>query len=112
LTGAAALNVARPSSRKTYPTLESLVDTWSTVEAHVRGFLSKQKDDDLACTVEFTNPRGEKRSMVLGALMQHAANHGVHHRGQVALLLRSIGYTPGNVDMLFYDAEKRSAPAS
>jgi uncharacterized damage-inducible protein DinB len=44
--------------------------------------------------------------------MQHAANHGVHHRGQVALLLRSIGYAPGNVDMLFYDAEERSAPAS
>lgn len=95
-----------------YPTLESLVDTWSTVEAHVREFLSKQKDDDLARTVEFTNPRGKKRSMVLGALIQHAANHGVHHRGQVALLLRSIGYAPGNVDMLFYDAEKRSALAS
>jgi uncharacterized damage-inducible protein DinB len=90
-----------------YPTVESLVDTWSTIETHVRGFLCKQKDHDLACTVEFTNPRGEKRS----ALMQHAANHGVHHRGQVALLLRSIGYAPGNVDMLFYDAEERRRSA-
>ena len=61
--------------------------------------------------IEFTNPRGEKRSAVLGALIQHAATHGVHHRGQVALLLRSLGYTPGNFDMLFYDAEKRGAPA-
>ena len=43
--------------------------------------------------------------------MQHAAAHGVHHRGQVALLLRSLGYTPGNFDMLFCDAEKRSALA-
>jgi uncharacterized damage-inducible protein DinB len=94
-----------------YPTVESLVDTWSTVEANMREFLSKLNDDDLARTVEFSNPRGEKRSMVLGALMQHGANHGVHHRGQVALLLRMLGHVPGNVDLLFYDAEKRNVPA-
>jgi uncharacterized damage-inducible protein DinB len=94
-----------------YPTLESLLETWSTVEANVRKFLSRLTDDDLARTVEFTNPRGEKRSGLLGSLMQHAAIHGVHHRGQVALLLRALGYVPGNVDLLFYDAEKRDVPS-
>ena len=94
-----------------YPTLESLLGTWSVVEVSVREFLSTLKDDDLDRTLEFANPRGEKRSGALGALMQHAATHGVHHRGQVALLLRSLGVTPGNVDLLFYDAEKRGAPA-
>jgi len=32
-------------------------------------------------------------------------------RRQVALLLRSLGYTPGNFDMLLYDAETRNAQA-
>jgi uncharacterized damage-inducible protein DinB len=91
-----------------YPTVESLVEVWKSVEGYVREFLSKLSDEDLARTVEFMNPRGEKRSGILGPLLQHGAIHGVHHRGQVALLLRSLGYTPGNFDILFYDAEQRS----
>jgi uncharacterized damage-inducible protein DinB len=94
-----------------YPTLESVTRTWRTVEGHVREFLSGLKDEDLTRIVEFTNPKGEKRAGVLGALLQHGATHAVHHRGQVALLLRSLGYAPGNFDMLFYDAEKRIALA-
>jgi uncharacterized damage-inducible protein DinB len=39
--------------------------------------------------------------------MQHAANHGVHHRGQGALL----GYVPGDLDLLYYYADKRGVPA-
>jgi uncharacterized damage-inducible protein DinB len=93
-----------------YPTLQSIVDAWSIVEGHVRGFLSTLHDADLDRAIEFANPRGEKRSMLLGALLQHAANHGVHHRGQVALLLRALGCAPGNVDLLFYDAERLSVP--
>ena len=77
----------------------------------MREFLSKLKDEDLARKVEFKNPRGETRSMALGELMQHAANHGVHHRGQVALLLRMLGHTPGYLDMLIYYAEQRDVAA-
>jgi uncharacterized damage-inducible protein DinB len=38
--------------------------------------------------------------MRLGQLLQHAALHGVHHRGQSALRLRLLGYAPGNFDIL------------
>jgi uncharacterized damage-inducible protein DinB len=36
-------------------------------------------------------------------LLQHGANHAVHHRGQIALLLRMLGVAPGTFDLLFYD---------
>lgn len=94
-----------------YPNVESLIEAWSQVEVYVREFLSKLKDEDLARNVEYMNDRLEKRSMPLGELMQHAANHGVHHRGQVALLLRLVGYAPGNFDILFYYADRRGVPA-
>jgi len=94
-----------------YATAESVVEAWGRVEGFMGEFLSKLKDEDLARNVEFMNPRGEKRVMVLGELMQHAAIHGVHHRGQVALLLRLLGHVPGNFDMLFYFAERRNVSA-
>ncbi|HEY3823030.1 MAG TPA: DinB family protein [Bryobacteraceae bacterium] len=45
----------------------------------------------------------------LSAMMHHAAIHGVHHRGQVAMLLRSLGYVPGDFDMLFYYVQLRQS---
>lgn len=50
-------------------------------------------------------------SLLVGELMQHSAVHGAHHRGQVALLLRSLGRAPGNFGLLIYYAEKRGVPA-
>jgi uncharacterized damage-inducible protein DinB len=94
-----------------YPTVESLLETWHKVEAYVREFLSGLKDADLARNVEYTMGGAEKRSLPVGALLQHGAIHGVHHRGQVALLLRVLGYAPGNFDLLFYYADKRAVSA-
>ncbi|HJQ69889.1 MAG TPA: DinB family protein [Blastocatellia bacterium] len=90
-----------------YPTLESLLADWGKVEGYVRDFLSRLKDEDLARDVEFTLVGPGKYSMLLGHLMHHAAAHGVHHRAQVALMLRMMGYEPSDFDMLLYYAEKR-----
>jgi uncharacterized damage-inducible protein DinB len=92
-----------------YPTVEPLVGTWARVEGDMREFLAKLTADALGRAVEFTTPRGETRSIRIGETLQHAAIHGVHHRGQVALLLRVLGRTPGNFDMLLYDVEKTAS---
>jgi uncharacterized damage-inducible protein DinB len=85
-----------------YPTVASLLDRWRQVEGQAREFLANLNDEDLNRTIEFSLGNGPKYAMRLGELMQHGAIHGIHHRGQVALLLRALGKTPGNFDMLVY----------
>jgi uncharacterized damage-inducible protein DinB len=95
-----------------FPTVASLADTWNRVELYLREFLSTLRDEDLARNVEFAIGGTEKRSMPVGELLQHAANHAVHHRGQVSLLLRLLGCNPDNFDLLFYYSEKHRLRAS
>jgi len=85
-----------------YPNVALVRDRWQQVERHVREFLSGLRDEDLDRIVEWALGGGPKHTSRLGELMRHAVIHGVHHRGQVALLLRLLGYTPGNFDVLVY----------
>jgi uncharacterized damage-inducible protein DinB len=95
-----------------YPTAASVRDRWQDVEHHVRGFLSGLRDEDLDRTIEWAFGSGPVHETRLGELMHHAVVHGVHHRGQVALLLRALGHTPGNFDVLFYYDRAPSERAS
>lgn len=92
-----------------YATAQSLVDAWRRVEGYVRDFLGRLSDEDLARPVEFTLGAGPARTGALGELMQHGVLHGVHHRGQVSLLLRMLGHAPGNFDFLFFAAPTGTA---
>jgi uncharacterized damage-inducible protein DinB len=94
-------------SASDFPTFASVREKWEQIEAHVRSFLDTLQDEDLHRVVEFSLGEGPKQALSVGEMMHHAAIHGVHHRGQVALLLRSLGYVPGDFDMLFYYRQLR-----
>jgi uncharacterized damage-inducible protein DinB len=90
-----------------FPSLEAITTYWAGQERKMRAFLAGLTDADLSRRIEFTVPQiSFSHVMALGEMLHHAAIHNIHHRGQVTLLLRELGHAPGNVDILFYYAEK------
>jgi uncharacterized damage-inducible protein DinB len=95
-----------------YPNATAVFTRWSTVERQMREFLSALTDDDLDREVEFGLKPTEKHTLTVRQLLQHGVNHNAHHRGQVALILRELGYSPGNFDLVIYDIERAQAARS
>ena len=46
---------------------------------------------NLVSVVVYRNSRGERFERSLHDVLDHVANHGTHHRGQIVLLLRQAG---------------------
>ena len=90
-----------------YPTLESVLIVWRKVEAEMRAFLETVSDAELRNEISFAFG-GPPMTLSRGDILQHAVIHAVHHRGQIALMLRELGHAPGNFDFLFYAAERPS----
>jgi len=92
-----------------FPTLDAVTQRWTMYEQQMRAFLASLTDADLLRQVDFTiPPLGLTGSGTVGELLHHAAVHNIHHRGQVALLVRLLGHAPGNFDLLFYYPEQRA----
>ncbi len=95
-----------------FPTADSVLQKWKTVEAQWRQFLAALKDEDLGRVMDFAIDPALKHSMPMAQLVQQALVHGVHHRGQVALLLRLLGRPAGDFDILYYFTEQRAPGAN
>lgn len=95
-----------------YPTFESVRETWRRVEGYVRGFLGTLTDADLARSITFALGNGPAHTVPMVDLLTHSLTHAAHHRGQAALLLRTLGCVPGNFDYLMFASERADASAA
>jgi uncharacterized damage-inducible protein DinB len=95
-----------------FPTLASVTDRWTIVERQMRDFLAALTEAGIGRRIEFVIPGTPPHVMSIGEMLHHSAIHNVHHRGQIALLLRTLGHAPGNFDALFYYQEKASATSA
>jgi uncharacterized damage-inducible protein DinB len=55
----------------------------------------------------YTNYKGEPYTNNVETIMIHLVNHSSYHRGQVALLMRQLGYEPVNTDLITWDRIQR-----
>ena len=81
----------------------ALRDRWAAIEEHRRSWLETLRPDALAADIHYRDLKGNAWVQPLWQQIQHAANHGTYHRGQVVLMLRQLGAKPISTDLLFWD---------
>jgi len=82
-----------------YP-IESAVDKLLVSSQAWLEMLENESDFDRM--ISYQNSLGTSHSSVIYDIISHVANHGTHHRGQIALLLREENIAPPASDFIFF----------
>jgi uncharacterized damage-inducible protein DinB len=83
--------------------LERMHAAWTT-------FLEGLDDAALARAFEYRSTEGDWYRGVVDDILAQMFGHSTYHRGQIALLLRTIGATPAVTDFLFWTRERIPVP--
>lgn len=92
-----------------FPDVPALRERWAALEAERRVWLASLGADDGERVIGYRSLKGDPFSSRLWPLVQHVANHGSYHRGQVAAFLRQLGTKPPTTDLVVFDRERASA---
>ena len=82
--------------------LATLKDSWGNLVDGRTRFIDALDEERLSAELPFRLLSGDPSSMPLVDQMQHIANHGTMHRGQVVGMIRQLGFEPPATDLLFY----------
>jgi len=74
-------------------------------------FLEGLDDAALARVFEYQSTEGDWYRGAVEDILAQMFGHSSYHRGQIALLLRTIGATPAVTDFLFWTRERIPAPS-
>jgi len=91
--------------------LAALREHWQPQAERLLSFVSGLTQDDLDRVFEYKTINFGMYKNPLWQSLQHLANHGTYHRGQVATLLRQLGVKPILTDLMHFYRE-RAAVAS
>jgi uncharacterized damage-inducible protein DinB len=79
---------------------------WAALETERRSWLESLAAHAGERVIEYRSFKGEPFTSRLWPLVQHVANHGSYHRGQVAVFLRQLGLKPPTTDLVAFDRER------
>jgi uncharacterized damage-inducible protein DinB len=94
-----------------FPDLASLTARSSDLQQGLTDYVNQLSAQDLAGTFEYRDLKGRAHSNLRWQALQHLANHGTYHRGQIATLLRQLGVKPVSTDLIAFYRERAAASA-
>jgi uncharacterized damage-inducible protein DinB len=88
------------------PNITAVKSKWEEVEKGMLSYVHSLNEEQLQTTFTFLNFKGEPVSNVLWQALQHLVNHGTYHRGQITSMIRQLGGTPANTDLIGFYRQK------
>ena len=85
--------------------LEDLSAQLLGMEATWAQYLGQLDEAELARVFEYTSYEGERFRNTVDDILTQLFGHSWYHRGQIAMLLRSIGAEPAVTDIVFWTRE-------
>jgi uncharacterized damage-inducible protein DinB len=89
--------------------LESLREHWAPQGSQLLKFVHGLTQEDLNRVLEYKTMKFGVYKNPLWQSLQHVANHGTYHRGQVATMLRQHGAQPIPTDLMHFYRERSVA---
>ncbi len=89
-----------------YPDLESVRRRYAEVERNLLDYVASLTSEDIQRVVEFKSFAGAPMAEPLWQCLQHVANHGTYHRGQITTMLRQLGAKPVGTDLIGFYRER------
>ena len=94
-----------------FPDIASLSARANEVQQGLSDYVSQLSGEDLAGSFEYRDLKGNSHRNVRWQTLQHLANHGTYHRGQITTLLRQLGAKPVSTDLIAFYRERAAATA-
>jgi len=91
--------------------LPDLARRLDAMQAEWSDFLAGLDDDAIGRTFEYRSLQGEPFRNTVQDVLTQLYGHSLYHRGQIALLLRTLGAEPPVTDFVFWAREPIGPPA-
>lgn len=89
--------------------IDALRTRWTGIENNLMRFVAGLTQADLDRVMEYKTINFGLYKNPMWQSLQHLANHGTYHRGQIATMLRQLGGTPLLTDLIHFYRERSVA---
>ena len=85
-----------------FSTLADVRKAWDAFEPEQRRFIDGLTADDLIRVLNYKGTDGKSWSAPVWQILQHVANHGTHHRSEIATMLTMVSGSPPPTDLIVH----------
>ena len=94
-----------------FPDIATLSARSNEIQQGLSDYVNQISAEELAANFEYRDLKGNAHRNVRWQTLQHLANHGTYHRGQITTLLRQLGAKPVSTDLIAFYRERAAASA-